>query len=182
MSLSTVFARWSLLACACLAAACGGAAESTSRTADSAPASEQGPTSHDLLQLGLSFARAGEVVRGEQYLAAALEAGESPDAALLPLMQLCVRAGRFEAAAQATEAATNGSAGARTDKGKGKLEELIAGERHAHHSSYLRADADLRAGKDLIVAPEDAVARDWDADASELPSASSPHTRGHWEY
>ena len=52
------------------------------------------------------------------------------------------------------------------------------------HSAYLRADADLRAGKDLIVAPDDAVARDWDADACELPPApSSQHTpRSRWEY
>jgi sporulation protein YlmC with PRC-barrel domain len=28
--------------------------------------------------------------------------------------------------------------------------------------AYLRADANLRAGKDLIVAPEDAISYDWD--------------------
>lgn len=67
--------------------------------------------------------------------------------------------------------------------GMGKLEELFVGEKHAHHSSYLRADADIRAGKDLIVAPEDAVARDWEADASELPSAVTAHSpRARWEY
>jgi sporulation protein YlmC with PRC-barrel domain len=68
--------------------------------------------------------------------------------------------------------------------GMGKLEGLIAGDKHAHPSSYLRADADLRAGKDLIVAPEDAVARDWDADSSERPSPPSnlAGPRGGWEY
>ena len=66
----------------------------------------------------------------------------------------------------------------------GKLEELIAGEKHSDHSRYLRADADLKAGKDLIVAPDDAVAQSWDADASESPPASSPvdSSRGRWEY
>ena len=31
-----------------------------------------------------------------------------------------------------------------------------------HRGVFLRADANLRAGKDLIVAPEDAVSHDWD--------------------
>jgi uncharacterized protein YrrD len=67
--------------------------------------------------------------------------------------------------------------------GIGKLEELIGSDKHAHHS-YLRADADLRAGKDLIVAPDDAVAHDWEADASELPPAPATpsHSRSRWEY
>jgi sporulation protein YlmC with PRC-barrel domain len=67
--------------------------------------------------------------------------------------------------------------------GTGKLEELLGADKHGHHS-YLRADADLRAGRDLIVAPEDAVSRDWDADASELPPTPMvpQHARSGWEY
>lgn len=66
--------------------------------------------------------------------------------------------------------------------GKGKLEELISGDSHSHRQAYLRADADLRAGRDLIVAPEDAVARDWHADASELPPVGAHPHRSRWEY
>ncbi|MEX2272443.1 MAG: PRC-barrel domain-containing protein [Vicinamibacterales bacterium] len=43
----------------------------------------------------------------------------------------------------------------------GKLGEMISGERKDNPTPYLRADANLRAGQDLIVAPEDAVSRDW---------------------
>lgn len=68
--------------------------------------------------------------------------------------------------------------------GVGRLEELMGGGEKQSHHSYLRADADLRAGKDLIVAPDDAVAHDWEADASELPPAppAPSHPRSRWEY
>ncbi len=65
---------------------------------------EEAAASRELVELGLPSARAGDSVRGEQYLSAALEAGADPNQALLPLMQLCIRAGRFEAAAQYGEA------------------------------------------------------------------------------
>lgn len=43
-----------------------------------------------------------------------------------------------------------------------KLKDLVTGkENHDRRVPYLRADADLRAGKDLIVAPESAVSTDW---------------------
>jgi sporulation protein YlmC with PRC-barrel domain len=50
------------------------------------------------------------------------------------------------------------------------------------HPPYLRADAELRTGEELIVAPEGAVTEDWEADdtgAAEVPCAWSPveHTR-----
>src|SRR5688500_13977040 len=57
----------------------------------------------ELLELGLHFARGGDSVRAEQYLAAALDAGADPNQALLPLLKLCIKAGRFEAAAQYAE-------------------------------------------------------------------------------
>jgi sporulation protein YlmC with PRC-barrel domain len=39
-----------------------------------------------------------------------------------------------------------------------RLDELLSGPRPARDTAYLRADADLRAGRDLIVAPDDALA------------------------
>lgn len=81
------------------------------RAADEPPATASGLSDRDdaaagreLVELGLEFARVGDSVRGEQYLSAALEAGADPNRALLPLMQLCIKAGRFEAAAQYGEA------------------------------------------------------------------------------
>ena len=43
----------------------------------------------------------------------------------------------------------------------GKLGSMVAGDRKDEQTPYLRAEADLRAGVDLIVAPENAVSRDW---------------------
>lgn len=45
-----------------------------------------------------------------------------------------------------------------------KLKNLLPGkaQEHDRRGSYLKADANLRAGKDLIVAPEDAVSSDWE--------------------
>lgn len=53
-----------------------------------------------------------------------------------------------------------------------KLQHLASGERQeARRGGFLRADANLRAGQDLIVAPEDAVSYDWDALESRDPAA-----------
>lgn len=43
----------------------------------------------------------------------------------------------------------------------GKVGELLSGDRKDAAAPYLRADANLRAGQDLIVAPETAVSYDW---------------------
>lgn len=75
----------------------------------------------ELLELGLAFARAGDSVRAEQYLSAALEVGTDANQALLPLMELCIRAGRFEAAVQ------YGEAYQRDVKAKRELAMLLAG-------------------------------------------------------
>ena len=49
-----------------------------------------------------------------------------------------------------------------TDSGPGgRLGDLMSGERKDQQAPYLRAEANLRAGQDLIVAPEDALSRDW---------------------
>jgi Tfp pilus assembly protein PilF len=66
-------------------------------------ASDEAAAAKTLLELGIQLARAGDSVRAEQYLAAALEAGADPNLALFPLLKLCIKAGRFEAAAQYAE-------------------------------------------------------------------------------
>lgn len=60
-----------------------------------------------------------------------------------------------------------------------KVEHLL-GARKRQRVSYLRADADLRTGRDLIVAPEDAIST-WDDEPSSpstLPPADAPSPRG----
>jgi Tfp pilus assembly protein PilF len=84
-------------------AACSRAPESAPPITAQSEAAERRAAAADLLELGLQFARGGDSVRGEQYLAAALESGAAPDRALLPLLKLCIKAGRFEAAAQYAE-------------------------------------------------------------------------------
>lgn len=86
------------------AAACGRVAEQPSVSAAVSSGSDEATTRRELLELGMAFARAGDSVRGEQYLSAALEAGTDANQALLPLMGLCINAGRFEAAVQYGEA------------------------------------------------------------------------------
>ena len=66
-------------------------------------ASDDAAAAKTLLELGVQFARSGDSVRAEQYLAAAMEAGADPNLALFPLLKLCIKAGRFEAAAQYAE-------------------------------------------------------------------------------
>ncbi len=62
----------------------------------------------------------------------------------------------------------------------GKIGDLIAGDRKRHHASYLRADADLRTGPDLIIAPDDAVSDDWSAVDHASASAASHTPDGPW--
>ena len=78
----------------------------------------------------------------------------------------------------------------------GKLDELLSGPQKTRDLAYLRADADLRAGRDLIVAPEDAVSRtsDPEEDATMPPQdrpvtcrwaeptaiSTSPRAPGNW--
>jgi len=45
-----------------------------------------------------------------------------------------------------------------------RLGDILKGDRK-RETAYLRADAHIRAGRDLIVAPEDAITREWIADA-----------------
>ena len=55
----------------------------------------------------------------------------------------------------------------------GKISGLIAGDRKRKHGPYLRADADLRAGHNLIVAPDGAVSEDWSSSDADDPGAAS---------
>lgn len=64
-----------------------------------------------------------------------------------------------------------------------KLHNLVSpggpGGEGTRGAAFLRADADLRAGKDLIVAPEDAVSVDWDSvTATPAEAVDSP---GRWD-
>jgi len=68
-----------------------------------AEADERRAAAEDLLELGLRFAKLGDTLRAEQYLAAALEHGAKPDRALLPLLRTCIKAGRIELATQYAE-------------------------------------------------------------------------------
>lgn len=79
---------------------CAHQAAGPETAADLGNGKDQATARRELLELGLEFAQAGDAIRGEQYLSAALEAGADPNQALLPLIELCVRAGRLEAAAQ----------------------------------------------------------------------------------
>lgn len=45
--------------------------------------------------------------------------------------------------------------------GSSGMGDLLSGERKDRQMPYLRADANLRAGQDLIVAPETAISEDW---------------------
>lgn len=83
--------------------ACSRGPESAPPVTARSDAAERKAAAAELLELGLQFARGGDSVRAEQYLAAALESGADPNVALLPLLKLCIKAGRFEAAAQYAE-------------------------------------------------------------------------------
>jgi sporulation protein YlmC with PRC-barrel domain len=72
-----------------------------------------------------------------------------------------------------------------------KLKQLLPKRGGGKREPFLRADADLRAGKDLIVAPEDALSYDWDAAESRVPTpdtqapwtappATEPPVQSHW--
>lgn len=62
-----------------------------------------------------------------------------------------------------------------------KVDQMMSGDRHGRRSPYLRADANLRAGDELIVAPEDAVSFDWPDTRATVeslpPGASMPAAR-----
>jgi sporulation protein YlmC with PRC-barrel domain len=58
-----------------------------------------------------------------------------------------------------------------------KLKHLLPKRGEDRREPYLRADAHLRAGKDLIVAPEDAVSHDWDAAEAPRPVSSADEPR-----
>jgi len=86
-------------------AACSSTAELPAGSAYDAhaEAKQRQAAAAELLELGLRFASAGDSVRAEQYLAAALDAGANADRALPALLKVCINAGRFEAAAQHAE-------------------------------------------------------------------------------
>ena len=98
-----------LLSLAGVAAACSHGGERPSETPLSevtpraSGQAERAAAAREQLDLGLLFARAGDSVRAEQYLAAALDSGADPNTALLPLLKLCIQASRLEAAAQYAE-------------------------------------------------------------------------------
>ena len=58
-----------------------------------------------------------------------------------------------------------------------KLKHLLPKRGEDRREPYLRADANLRAGKDLIVAPEDAVSHDWESAEASPPAVTSTETR-----
>jgi sporulation protein YlmC with PRC-barrel domain len=64
-----------------------------------------------------------------------------------------------------------------------KLEHLMSGDKRDQHPIFLKADADLRAGRDLIVAPESAVTRELasgGAVAPSLPPAPAGRAASRW--
>ncbi len=59
---------------------------------------------------------------------------------------------------------------------KSKLENMFSPD-HAHTAGYVRADADLHVGNDLIVVPDDAfVPGEWEARREEIPAAQTTAT------
>jgi len=96
------FLHAALIAVATTVIACGQTNHPRVETAATA-ASDQAAAAKELLELGLELAREGDAVRGEQYLVSALDAGADPNAAVLPLLKLCIKSSRFEAAAQYAE-------------------------------------------------------------------------------
>lgn len=61
-----------------------------------------------------------------------------------------------------------------------KIKNLVSKDGHDKKPvPYLRADANLRAGKDLIVAPEDALSADWDG-LSQAPAPGAPAAPARW--
>lgn len=57
---------------------------------------------------------------------------------------------------------------------EGKLRDMVGGDTEDRRPAFLRADANLRAGRDLIVAPDDAVSYDWDAAATAAAGEQPP--------
>lgn len=55
-----------------------------------------------------------------------------------------------------------------------KLENVLSGDKKDHRRSYIRADAELRAGHDLIIAPADAVCHEGTTDRQAAPAAPRP--------
>ncbi len=91
-----------LLAFTLALSGCTKAGQKDSTTAGET-AADDAAAAKTLLELGIQFARSGDSVRAEQYFTAALEAGADPNLALFPLLKLCIKSGRFEAAAQYAE-------------------------------------------------------------------------------
>ena len=55
------------------------------------------------------------------------------------------------------------------------LQTLVKGDRHeTRRGAFLRAEANLRTGENLIVAPEDAVSYDWPADQATVAHSPLP--------
>jgi len=131
------------LALLLLGSGCGSAAREPATAAIESSDGDKTAARHELLELGLAFAGSGDSVRGEQYLSAALEEGADPNQALLPLMRLCIKAGRFEVAAQ------YGEAYQRDVAAKRELSMLLSG-------LYLSLDQDDKAIHEL-----EQVARDY---------------------
>lgn len=99
MSTIGILCRAVPLLLACSAPGCSQTVEQPSQT-PTAMADERAAAAQELLELGLEFASRGDAIRGEQYLVAALDAGADPNRALLPLLRLCIKSSRLEAAAQ----------------------------------------------------------------------------------
>lgn len=70
-----------------------------------------------------------------------------------------------------------------------KIKRLLSAKTDAddRRAAYLRADANLRAGRDLIVAPDDAISTDWEilgapsSGAARVTGAAAPATRTGFE-
>ena len=59
-----------------------------------------------------------------------------------------------------------------------KLKHMLSKRGEGKRGGFLRADADLRAGKDLIVAPESALSYDWDAAGAPATPATAAGSGG----
>lgn len=82
----------------CVACACGGGTAS-----GRSPSPLENVDARTLYQRGLASARAGDAVRSEQYLSAALRAGHPAEEVIPALIGVCLRGGRIRAAAAVAE-------------------------------------------------------------------------------
>jgi tetratricopeptide (TPR) repeat protein len=106
-------------------------------------ASDAGLTPTQLLEVGANFAQTGDLVRAEQYLVAALEAGAPTRQALPILLRICVESRRYRVALEHAEGALG------SDPGNSRLR-FLTGSLYAATGDVPRAREHLtRAAREL---------------------------------